>query len=149
MKISSRIMALMLCVLLIATSCPAIILANEAPLFSPVTSDGEPVYVHNLTFDNMSTETIATDLAAYETSKSNFADMSITADKALSIAPTTADTHHMLTFNTTAYKAMSDNILLLKNNPELRERLSKGSLEKGKELSLDDKAKKVLEYIFD
>lgn len=46
-------------------------------------------------------------------------------------------------------KAMSDNILLLKNNPELRERLSKGSLEKGKELSLDDKAKKVLEYIFD
>lgn len=105
-------MALMLCVLLIATSCPAIILANEAPLFSPVTSDGEPVYVHNLTFDNMSTETIATDLAAYETSKSNFADMSITADKALSIAPTTADTHHMLTFNTTAYKAMSDNIVI-------------------------------------
>lgn len=42
---------------------------------------------------------------------------------------------------------MSSNIIKLKNDDELRKRLSEGSLEKAKGLSLDDKAKKVLDYM--
>ena len=42
--------------------------------------------------------------------------------------------------------AMKESILALKNNPEYRNKLSMGSLAKGKELSLDDKAYRLLQY---
>lgn len=43
--------------------------------------------------------------------------------------------------------AMKENIIKLKNNESLRKQLSRGSLEKAKELSLDAKANKVLQYM--
>ena len=43
--------------------------------------------------------------------------------------------------------AMKNSILYLKNNPKEREKLSCGSLEIAKGLSLDEKAKKIIDYI--
>lgn len=43
--------------------------------------------------------------------------------------------------------AMKENIIKIKNDKELRMKLSSGSLEKAKELSLDNKAQRVLQYM--
>ena len=44
------------------------------------------------------------------------------------------------------YQAMKEAIMELKCDPDRRNMLSKGSLEKGKELSLDDKAARLIQY---